>query len=552
MNAPIIAFFNPQGGIGTTSLVYHLAWMYQGLGLKVLAIDLDPQASLTAMLLEENRLAEIWEEDDKPNTVAKCLQPLMNGIGAVADPVLELIEDGFYLLSGDLSLSKLEDHLSLAWFRCLESSFSLNNHTANSCSLISAFWKLIQKSNDIYNADMILLDLGPNLGAVNRSILLAADHLITPLSLDFFSLQGLKQLRSTLIHWQIEWQKQVDKNLFPATILPKGNPNLVGYVIQQHSILLDRPGFDYNSWITKARKIYNNNGVISNQIAAPIRSTDDPNCLAILKNYQNLVPMALAARKAVFQLKPADGAIGAYSQAVREVSEDFRQLAQKIARLTQIENWPESANYTHNYRSIPEYKNPPRELPLYVLEQGLSLFRIHSSAYGAMHFDRSNRSRFASPAGDYGVLYTALDYYIAFRETLQPRDFRLISGEVLQRMCLSQLYLKRDLRLVDLSGAGLVKIGADARIVTGSYQLAQSWSQTLYEHPDRVDGIYYRSRYDPSRCCVVLYENRVAPSDLRAQRVTEHNLLDRSFASDLQQILDNYGYQLDDDENLQG
>jgi len=33
MSAPIIAFFNNKGGVGKTSLVYHLSWMYADLGL---------------------------------------------------------------------------------------------------------------------------------------------------------------------------------------------------------------------------------------------------------------------------------------------------------------------------------------------------------------------------------------------------------------------------------------------------------------------------------------------------------------------------------------
>ncbi|MDB9481986.1 AAA family ATPase, partial [Dolichospermum circinale CS-537/05] len=40
MSAKIIAFFNNKGGVGKTSLVYHLAWMYQDLGLRVVAADL--------------------------------------------------------------------------------------------------------------------------------------------------------------------------------------------------------------------------------------------------------------------------------------------------------------------------------------------------------------------------------------------------------------------------------------------------------------------------------------------------------------------------------
>ena len=49
----IIAFFNNKGGVGKTTLVYHLAYMLAEQGYKVLAADLDPQSNLTAMFLEE-------------------------------------------------------------------------------------------------------------------------------------------------------------------------------------------------------------------------------------------------------------------------------------------------------------------------------------------------------------------------------------------------------------------------------------------------------------------------------------------------------------------
>ena len=51
-----IAFFNNKGGVGKTTLVQHLAWMYAELGLSVVAADLDPQANLSAVLLDEDRL----------------------------------------------------------------------------------------------------------------------------------------------------------------------------------------------------------------------------------------------------------------------------------------------------------------------------------------------------------------------------------------------------------------------------------------------------------------------------------------------------------------
>jgi hypothetical protein len=189
-------------------------------------------------------------------------------------------------------------------------------------------------------------------------------------------------------------------------------------------------------------------------------------------------------------------------------------------------------------------------LPIHLLERGTEVFRLHQSCYGAIYFNRDNSWRFNNPvSGEYGVLYAALDYYAALRETLKPDKFNILSTGFLKSRCLSTLTPQRDLRLVDLAGAGLTHIGADGRLTTGSYQISQAWSQALYRHPDRVDGLYYRSRYDPSKFCVALYDERVELSDLVEQRVTTDNLLDLDFDADLQQFLDRYAYERDDSEN---
>ena len=82
-----LAFFNNKGGVGKTSLVYHLAWMFAERGLPVLAVDLDPQANLTAMFLEEERLEELWPDaDEHPSTVYGAVQPILRGLGDIAPP----------------------------------------------------------------------------------------------------------------------------------------------------------------------------------------------------------------------------------------------------------------------------------------------------------------------------------------------------------------------------------------------------------------------------------------------------------------------------------
>src|SRR5205823_6205637 len=76
--------------------------------------------------------------------------------------------------------------------------------------------------------------------------------------------------------------------------------------------------------------------VLNEQAAATVSLSEDPHCLALIKQYPSLMPMAQEARKPIFLLKPADGAIGAHFQAVRSAYQDFRTLAKRIARKTGV------------------------------------------------------------------------------------------------------------------------------------------------------------------------------------------------------------------------
>lgn len=61
-----------------------------------------------------------------------------------------------------------------------------------------------------------------------------------------------------------------------------------------------------------------------------LHTVDDPKCLATLKHYRSLVPMGQEARKPIFHLTVADGAIGNHALAVQAAYSDFKRLALKI------------------------------------------------------------------------------------------------------------------------------------------------------------------------------------------------------------------------------
>ncbi|HKV58605.1 MAG TPA: AAA family ATPase [Ktedonobacteraceae bacterium] len=339
MTTPVIAFFNNKGGVGKTSLVYHLSWMYADMGKRIVAADLDPQANLTAAFLDDDRLEALWPEGDHPNTIYGCIQPLLQGTGDIAHPHLEDVEEfsnqfslfssSIGLLAGDLLLSSFEDELSDVWPKCLDGQ-------QRAFRVISAFWRIMQQAAVQHRADMILMDLGPNLGAINRSALIAADYVVVPLSPDLFSLQGLRNLGPTLRRWRREWQERLKQKVAANLALPQGHMQPIGYVVLQHAVRMDRPVKAYDRWIARIPEVYREY-LLDEPEKAMIAIEHDPECLALLKHYRSLMPLAQEAHKPMFHLKPADGAIGSHLAAVQDSYKDFKRLAEKIALRTHIQ-----------------------------------------------------------------------------------------------------------------------------------------------------------------------------------------------------------------------
>lgn len=321
-----IAFFNNKGGIGKTSLVYHLAWMYADLGFSVVAADLDPQANLTAMFLVEDRLEELWPDraGEHPKSILGAVSPILRGLGDIAEPHVEQITQTLGLVVGDLGLSRFEAKLSSAWPDCLdrdESAFRIE----------SAFHRTLLRAADIRDADIVLIDVGPNLGAINRAAIIAANFVVFPLAPDLFSLQGLCNLGPTLRTWREEWQERVDRKPDGADLpLPSAAIAPAGYIVMQYAVRAGRPVQAYQKWIRQIPAVYRREAL--NDVGASVSSAnDDVHCLAILKHYRSLMPMAQEVRKPMFQLRAADGALGGHIHAVQDCYEDFKGLATSIA-----------------------------------------------------------------------------------------------------------------------------------------------------------------------------------------------------------------------------
>ena len=330
MSVPVLTFFNNKGGVGKTSLVFHLAWMLSEMGRRVVAIDLDPQANLTSAFLSEDDLEVLWDPDDKSqrgSTIYQCVRPLTEVADIIA-PQTQRINPGLHLVPGDLGLAGFEDFLSQEWPNALGSGSLYRPFR-----ILSSFWQVAQMAAKQHSADIILADVGPNLGAINRSALIGTDHVVIPLAADLFSLQGLRNLGPTLRAWRSDWSKRVDNWTEPAFPLPEGAMRPVGYILMQHSERLSRPAKAYKKWADRIPATYQQ--TVLNQTLLPKVQPIDGDCLAKLKHYRSLVPMAQEVRKPIFQLTNADGAIGSHSYAVKDAWSDFKGLA--VAILERIE-----------------------------------------------------------------------------------------------------------------------------------------------------------------------------------------------------------------------
>lgn len=337
-----VALFDLRGRSDKTTLVYHLAHMYQRQGKRVLAVDLDPRSNLTSSFLEEEDLAFLWGETDPTSrdpqerllsrfgsggvwTIAQAVESAISGPGDVRSVDPMEMTDNLWLIPGDLDLSRFENALSNSWVPGLEGNSEALRTTM-------ALYRLIQEARRRIEPDITLIDVGPTLGAINRAALLASDTVLMPLAADLFSLRGLRNLGPTLREWRRDWEEAVLTRAPKAWKVPSGRMLPIGYVIMRPVLRLDHSMQAYQRWLDRIPVVYDRF-----VLESPTRSGGTEHEIATIRNYRSLMPLAHDARKPMFDLKAADGALGSTQTFVQTCYRDFRYLVEKIdARLAQI------------------------------------------------------------------------------------------------------------------------------------------------------------------------------------------------------------------------
>lgn len=317
-----IAFFNNKGGVGKTTLLYHVAWMFADLGVESVCIDLDPQSNLTSMCLPDAELQRIWPDRGTRASIFGMLEPLVRGKGDLLSPPIIAVKRRLSLLPGDLALSQIEDRMSIDWMQA-----SSGNESALRFS--ASFSRAITMAGAASGAQLAFIDLGPNLGSITRAALIAADFVVVPLAPDLFSIQALRNLGPRITAWRTEWADRVGKR--PSDLdfsLPNGDMRPAGYVVMQFGLRDGNPVKAYERFLARIPAEFHEH-VVMDSFDKTV--AEDPYHLASLKHYRSLAPLAMQARKPMFELKASDGVIGAHTDAVRACRRDFEKLALGIA-----------------------------------------------------------------------------------------------------------------------------------------------------------------------------------------------------------------------------
>lgn len=320
-----IAFVNNRGGTAKAFFVYHLAHMYADQQTNVLVADLDPQANLTGMFIEEQRLEKLWGGRGR-RTVYGALEPLLSGGNDLAVPRLEYPEPGIGLLAGDLRLTVLDDEAA-------DRRPDGADDEPRAHRTAPVLRRVLRAAAEEAAADLVLMEVGPGLGPLNQAALIASDYAVFPLAPDPYHLQGLHSLGNAMRAWRGQWRERVACSPADDAAIPDGPMRPVGYVVCRHAIRFDRPVASYARWQDRIPGVYAQ-AVCGQPPQEGLTVSDDPGCIGVLGHFRSLMHLAQEARRPLFALKPGDGVFGGHTQAVMDSYRDFRELTRAVSRRT--------------------------------------------------------------------------------------------------------------------------------------------------------------------------------------------------------------------------
>jgi len=243
-----IAFFNHKGGVGKTTLTFNIAATLASLGKTVLLVDSDPQCNLTAYTIEDSVVDDLLDHSDtaRGKTIWSAVKPIVEAEGNVREVKPYERRSNLFVLPGDIRLSEFEQELTQLWGDCFQRKIKGFKGTTALSALVNSV------ATDA-KCDFIFYDSGPNIGPLNRVILLDCDYFIIPAACDLFSVRALKTLGQTLATWIKSWETIADLAPDGLYLLP-GKPRLLGYIPARFRLYGGEVTADYAQYLSILEK----------------------------------------------------------------------------------------------------------------------------------------------------------------------------------------------------------------------------------------------------------------------------------------------------------
>jgi len=306
-----LCVFNNKGGVGKTTLLCNLAAYF-------------------SIHFDETRLDRLYSSN--ADTVNSLITSLKRSKGYASVPTVRSEEFGVDIVPGSPSFSLAEDFLAKDWFE----ASSGQERGLRTTYLFRALLLWAEK----LKYDYVFFDVGPSLGAINRTILLSCDYFVLPMSSDIFSLKGLSNIDISINSWRRSLQRGLDQfaeeNGSPFLIdetHPVSNVTIqfLGYVTQQYTAKTvngkKQPVKAYEKIIRKIEP------AIKRHLIDSLNDGKEMNYkLGEIPYFQSLVPMSQTSTKPIFALKSADGIVGAHFDKVKQYDEVISGIAKSILR----------------------------------------------------------------------------------------------------------------------------------------------------------------------------------------------------------------------------
>lgn len=244
-----ISIFNNKGGVGKTTLTFHLAHALSEIGKRVLIIDLDPQCNLTILSMDSEVLHKIWEEEDSfiddfesarkgvstssfekttnaTRSIHFLLKPTEDGVSdivAVSAPYK--LSNNLDLIPGRLTLHKYEEKVANRWSDALQGD-------PLAIRTLTKIRALAIQYAEKFSYDIVIFDTSPSLGTLNKLIISTTDGFVIPCMPDMFSLYGIRNIGDSLRKWKNQFDVLYGL-LTPEkrALFPKDFVHLFGYTI---------------------------------------------------------------------------------------------------------------------------------------------------------------------------------------------------------------------------------------------------------------------------------------------------------------------------------